>query len=165
MVQSDGAGIDRKEQPLVAQVLVQLVARHAGLARGSPCRPGLTSMMRVMRDRSSVMPPRTGVTWPFQRGAGAPGHHRHVLGVAEREQPRGLVGCLDERDRVGQDRRLGVLTMRVVLAQRGVGGDAVAQEVAGGRDHGVDWSWHRWSSGVLLAGLRQRGHAGKPWRR
>ena len=103
----------------------------------------LTSMMRVMRDRSSVMPPRTGVTWPSSEVPGAPRHHRHVRVVAQRQQPRRLVRGLDERDGVGQHRRLGVLAVRVVLAQRGVGGDALAQEVAGGGDHGVDGFGHR----------------------
>ena len=122
----------------------------------------LTSRMRVMRDRSSVMPPRTGVTWPSSEVPAPQAHHRHVRGVAERQQPRGLVGGLDERDRVGQHRRLGVLAVRVVLAQGGVGGDAVAQEVAGGGDHGIDGFGHRWTLRGLCAGLRQGGRGGKP---
>ena len=161
MVQSDGAGIDREEQALVAQVLVELVARDAGLH--AAVHVGLAYLddaghaRQVERDAAAH---RRHVA--FQRGAGAPGHHRHMLGVAQREQARRFVGRLDECHGIGQHRRLGVLAMRVVLAQRGVGGDAVAQEFAGGCDHGVDGFWHRWSSGVLLAGLRQRGHAGKP---
>ena len=61
---------------------------------------------------------------PLQRGAGAPRHHRHLLRVAQRQQARGFLGRFDERDRVRQHRRLGVLAVRVVLAQRRIGGDA-----------------------------------------
>ncbi len=74
----------------------------------------------------------------LQRGAGAPRHDGDVLGVAQRQQAGGFVRGFDERDRVGQDRRLGVLAVRVVVPQRRVGGDAVAQEVAGGGDDGLD---------------------------
>ena len=141
------AGIDREEQALVAQVLVELIARDAGL--DAAVHVGLADLddaghaRQVERDAAAH---RRHVA--FQRGAGAPGHHRHVRGVAQRQQPRGLVRGLDEGDRVGQHRRLGVLAVRVVLAQRGVGGDALAQEVAGGGDHGIDGFGHRGTSGV-----------------
>jgi hypothetical protein len=38
-----------------------------------------------------------------------------------------------------------------VLAQRGVGGDALAQELAGGGDHGVGGFGHRGTSGMAPA--------------
>ena len=71
--------------------------------------------------------------------------------VAQRQQMRGLVRGLDECDRVGQHRRLGVLAVRVVLAQRGVGGDALAQKLAGGGDHRIDGFRHVVSLGLMRA--------------
>ena len=57
-----GAGIDREEQALVAQMLVQLVAGDARL--DAAVHVGwLTSAPRHAR-QVELMPPRTGVTWP-----------------------------------------------------------------------------------------------------
>ena len=114
-----------------------------------------------MRDRSSVMPPRTGVTWPSSEVPAPQATTGTRVGVAERQEAGGFVGGLDERDGVGQDGRLGVLAVRMVLAQGGVGGDAVAQEVAGGGDHGIGGLGHRWTLRGLCAGLRQGGRGGK----
>ena len=77
------------------------------------------------------------------------------VGVAEGEDARDLGGRFDERDRVGQVRRLGVLAVRVVLAQGGVGGQALAQQVAGGGDDGFERGSHggRGSGTVLRGGL------------
>ena len=90
-----------------------------------------------MRERSSVMPPRTGVTWPSSEVPAPQGTTGTRLVLHSASRRRGLLGGFDEGDGVGQHRRLGVLAVRVVFAQRGVGGDALAQEVAGGGDHGV----------------------------
>ncbi len=62
--------------------------------------------------------------------------------MAQREQARGLLRGLDEGDGVGQDRRLGVLAVRVVFAQRGVGGDPLAQEIPGGVDDRIGFVCH-----------------------
>ena len=74
---------------------------------------------------------------------------RYPRRVAQRQQLCRLVRGLDERHGVGQHGGLGVLAVRVVLAQGGVGGDAFAQEVAGGGGHGLDWAGHcsglRWA--------------------
>ena len=111
------AGIDREEQPGVAQMRVQLLARDAGL--DAAVHVGLADVedarhaRQVERDAAAH---RGDVA--LQRGAGAPGHHRHVCGVAQRQQPGGFLGGFDEGDGVGQHRRLGVLAVRVVVAQR-----------------------------------------------
>jgi hypothetical protein len=55
--------------------------------------------------------------------------------MAEAEQAGGLVGGFDEGDGVGEVGRLGVLTVGVVLTERGVGSDAVAQKGACGVDY------------------------------
>ena len=88
------------------------------------------------------MPPRTGVTWPSSEVPAPNGDHRHAVLVAEREQPRRLVAALDEGDGVGHGVRLVVLAVAVLLAERGVDGDALAEEVAGLGDDGVDGSGH-----------------------
>jgi hypothetical protein len=49
---------------------------------------------------------------------------------------------------------MGVLAVRVVFSECGVGGDAVAEEVSGGGDHGVDGAGHR---GVLVGVVRGSG--------
>ena len=155
-----GAGIDREEQALVAQMLVELVAGDAGL--DAAVHVGLADLedaghaREVERDAAAD---RGDVA--LQRGAGAPGDHRHARVVAKCEQASGFVGGLDEGDGVGQHRRLGVLAVRMVLAQGGVGGDAVAQEVAGGGDHGIGGLGHRWTLRGLCARLRQGGRSGK----
>ena len=140
-------------------MLVELVARDAGL--DAAVHVGLADVedarhaRQVERDAAAH---RRHVA--FQRGAGAPGHHRHVRGVAQRQQLRRLVRGLDERHRVRHHRRLGVLAVRVVLAQAGVGGDALAQEVAGGGDHGIDGFGHR---GILGRCVLAIGPAGADW--
>ena len=93
---------------------------------------------------------------PLQRGAGAVRHHRHAMRVAQAEQARGLLGGLDEGDGVGQHRRLGVLAVAVVLAQGGIGGQALAQEGAGGGDHGFGGCVH----GVSFRRAAARGSLG-----
>ena len=67
----------------------------------------------------------------LERGAGAERHDGDVVGVAEGEQATGFLAGLDEGHGVGHGGRLGVLTMAVLLAQGGIGGDALAQELAG----------------------------------
>ena len=84
----------------------------------------------------------------LQRGAGTPRHHWHMRGVTQCQQARSFLGRLDECHGVRQHRRLGILAVRVMLAQRGVGGDALAQEVTGGGDHGIGGFRH---GGVTLA--------------
>jgi len=58
----------------------------------------------------------------------------------------GLGAGFDEGDGVGQDAGVGVLAVAVLLAQCGIGGDAVAQEVTGLGDDGVDGAGH---AGIL----------------
>ena len=70
------------------------------------------------------MPPRTGVTCPSSEVPAPQGTTGTPCGVAQRQQACGFLRGFDEGDRVGQHRRLGVLAVRVVLAQAGVGGDA-----------------------------------------
>ena len=64
----------------------------------------------------------------FQRGARAPGDDGHVGGVAQADEAGGFLGGFDEGHGVRQVWRLGVLAVRVVVAQGGVGGDAIAEE-------------------------------------
>ena len=137
---------------------VQLLPRHAGLDAAIHVRladvEDAGHPRQVERDAAAH---RRDVA--LQRRAGAPGHDGHALGVAQRQQAAGLVGGFDERDGVGQDRRLGVLAVRVVVAQRGVGGDAVAEEITGGGDNGFDGHGRSpvadlaqdWTRGVVLA--------------
>ena len=85
----------------------------------------------------------------FERRAGAEGDDGDAVLVAESEDAGGLLAALDERDGVGQDGGLHVLAVAVLLAQRVVGGNPLAEEVAGLGDDGVDLSGHR---RVLKAG-------------
>ncbi len=136
---------------------VQLVARDAGL--DAAVHVGLADVedavhaRQVERDAAAH---RGDVA--LERGAGAPGHDGDVFGVAERQQAAGFVGGFDEGDGVGQHRRLGVLAVRVVVAQRRVGGDAIAEEVAAAAmraSTGMD--------GFLVAGCRRIGPGAASW--
>ncbi len=64
------------------------------------------------------MPPRTGVTWPSSEVPAPHGTTGTRSRMAQRQQSRDFLGGFDERHRIGQHRRLGVLAVRVVLAQR-----------------------------------------------
>jgi hypothetical protein len=112
-----------------------------------PCHPSLDAAVHVrLADVEHPVHPRQvqgdAATdrghVALQRGSGTPGHHRDASGVAQRHQPAGFLGGFDERDGIRQDRWLAVLAVRVVIAQAGVGGDAVAEKVSCGGDDGFD---------------------------
>ena len=124
-----------------------------------------------MCDRSSVMPPRTGVTCP---SSDVPAPHATTgtcALVTQRQQARRFLRRFDERHRVRQHRRLGVLAVRMVVAQRRIGGDALAHESAGGVDHGFDRAGHgRAFDGLVRWPVRldpgcRAGKRGRPRRR
>ena len=101
-----------------------------------------------MRDRSSVIPPRTGVTWPSSEVPAPKGTTGTPCWWQRARRRAASSPRLDERDGVRQDVRLRVLAVAVLLAERVVGGDPLAEEVAGVGDDGVDGSGH---GGVLKA--------------
>ena len=131
-----GAGIDREEQPGIAQMGVQLLSRNAGL--DAAIHVGLADVDDAGHTRQVEGDPAAHRSdMAFERGAGTPRHHWHTLRVAESQEPGRLVGGLEERDRVGQDRWLGILAMRMMVPQRRVRGDAIGKERAGGLDDGL----------------------------
>ena len=73
-----GAGIDRKKQAAVAQMLVERLARHAGLDDAIEVlgvhREHAVHVAEVEADAAAWR-----VDLAFQRGAGAEGHHRHAV--------------------------------------------------------------------------------------
>ncbi len=104
------AGIDREEQALVAQMLVQELAGDAGL--DAAIHVGLVDLEdpgHARKVEADAAAHRRDMA--LERGAGAERHHRHAGRVAEGEQPRGFLGVLDEGDGVGQGARLRVLAM------------------------------------------------------
>ena len=139
---ADGAGrgawIDREEQAQITQMLFSCFPRDAGL--DAAIHVGLADLedaghpRQVQRDAAAH---RRDMA--LERGAGAQGHHRNMRAAWHSASNRAASSeRFDERDRIRHDRRLGVLAVRVVLAQRGIGGDAIAEEVPGGGDDGCD---------------------------
>ena len=153
-----GAGIDREEQPQVTEMGVQLLPRYAGFDAAIHIRLADIDDPRharqVERDAAA-----DGGHVAFQGGAGAPGHHRDMVGVAQGQHAGGLFRGFDKRDSVRQHRGLGVLAVAVVFAQGRVGGQALSQEGAGGFDDGFDG--HACSPGLLGEGLAWWWGAGK----
>ncbi len=134
---ADGAGggarIDGEEQAQITQMGVELVARDAGL--DAAVHVGLTDLQHFGHARQverNAAPHRGDMT--FERGAAAPWHDRNPRCMAKCQEPGNFLRGLGERDRVRQHRRLGVLAMRMMLAQGGVRGDPIAQKSAGGVD-------------------------------
>ena len=60
-----------------------------------------------MRERSRLMPPRTGVTWPSSEVPAPNGTTGHAVLVAEAEQAGRLLAALEEGDGVGHDAAAG----------------------------------------------------------
>ena len=100
-----GAGVDREEQAGVAQMLVQLLARHPGLDRAVEVLgrdPGHPVHLRQV-DGDAAAQRRDAA---FQRGAGAVGHDRHLVRGADPQHRRHLLGRVREGDRVGRHGRV-----------------------------------------------------------
>ena len=116
---------------------IQLLPRHAGLDAAVHVRLAHVQHRGHARQVDGDAAADRGDV-AFERRAGAPGHHGDAFGVAEGEQAGNFLGGFDERHGVGHRRGLRVLAVRVVIAQRRVGGDALAQEGAGGFDDGGD---------------------------
>ena len=78
----------------------------------------LTSRIRFIAARSMETPPSSGVDVALERGAGAVGDHRQMVGAADLDDPADLVGRAGEGDRVGRGARMMGLVLAVALADR-----------------------------------------------
>ena len=121
-----GAGIDREEQARVAQMIVELLARDAGLDHavevGLVHGEDAVHARQIERDAAERR-----VDVAFERGAGAERDHRHAGLGAELHDVGDLGFGLGEQDGVGRlalepGERVGVL-----LAQRLAQREAVAE--------------------------------------
>ena len=134
---SVGAGIEREEQALVAQMLVELLARDAGLDHA-------VEVLRIHRqhavhvakiDRHAAM---GRIDMALERRAGAEGNDRHAVRGADAHDVLHVIGRLREHHCVGRlardpGRRIGV------LLAHGLRGDEPVAELRGQRgDDGLD---------------------------
>ena len=138
---TDAAGIDGKEQSLVAQMLVQLLARdarlHPAIHVGGVHRHDRRHLAHVDADAAAH-----GRHMTLKRRAGAERDGRYAIRMAQAQQPRDLRARVDECHRVGLHGRLCVLAMAMLLTYRGTGGDAVAQKRRGLGQYGPDGGLH-----------------------
>ncbi len=121
-----GAGIDRKEQPLVAQLLVQQLAGDAGLDDAVEIF-GMHGEQPVHVARVDADAAGGRVHLALQRGAGAVGDHRHLSRGADAHHVLDIRGLLHEHHAVRrlpwQPRR----RLRVLVAHRLRGDKAIAE--------------------------------------
>ena len=124
-----GARIDRKEQPGVAQMLVQLLAGHPGLDRGveilgadphDPVHLGHVDGDAAGQRRDLAL----------ERGAGAKGDDRRLVRGAELDDRRDLVGGVREGDRIGRVRGMIGFVPAVLGADRRRDRKPLAQKLA-----------------------------------
>jgi len=135
------AGVHGEEQALVAQMGVQGLAGHAGF--DPAVHVGGVDLQHAGHARQvEADAAADGGDVPLQAGAGAERHDGDAVLVAQGQDARCLLRPLDERHGVRQHAGLGVLPVRVLLAQGGVGGDAVAEDAAGLGDDGVNGACH-----------------------
>ena len=118
--EASAPGIDREEQPGVAQVFVELLARDARLDRGVEIfgvDPQHAVHLRQI-DADAALQCRD---MALQRGAGAEGDHRRLVLRAEPDDRRDFLGALREGHRVGGVRLMIGLVLAVLLADRSRG--------------------------------------------
>ena len=123
-----GAGIDREEQPGVAQMRVELLAGDPGLDRGVEIlgmhRHDLAHLRQVERDATGDRGDMA-----FERGAGAERHHRHAMLGAELDDTGDLLRRAHEGHRLRRLHRMVRLAAAMLLAQRRRGREPIAQEL------------------------------------
>ena len=94
-----GAGIDREEQALVAQMLVERLAGDAGLDHAVEIlgidREHAVHVAQVDADAAARR-----IDLPLQRGSGAEGDHRHAVRGADAHHVLDVRGLLREHHRV-----------------------------------------------------------------
>ena len=123
------ARVHGEEHALVAQMLIQLLAGHAGFDQAVHILGvDLQDAGHAREIEADPLPYR--VHMPFEGGARAERHHRHVMAVAEGEKLRDLLRRLHEGDGVGQGGGGAVLAAAVLLAHRRVGGQALPEQAA-----------------------------------
>ena len=132
-----GAGVDREEQAGVAQIVVELLARDAGLDRAVEVlgvdREHPVHARHVERDAAARR-----VDMAFERGAGAEGDDRHAMLGADPHDLLHLLGRLGEDHGVGRLRRDVGGGVRVLLADRLAGLEALAETLLQDAEHGGD---------------------------
>ena len=145
-----GAGIDREEEAGVAEMLVELLARDAGLHGDVEILDADAQHLVHLRevDADAAVERRH---MALERGAGAEGNHRHLVLGAELDDLGDFLGRLDKYHAVRRHRRVEGLVLAVLLQDRGRGREPLAEALAQRVDHGAI------GRGTVDGGGRQHG--------
>ena len=162
------AGINREEQPLGAQKIIQGLARDTGFNQAihilSVQFQHRRHLRQIERDAAAHR-----VDMAFKRCAGPEGHHRHAMLMAQHHDAAYFIRGLHKGDRIGQRWRRGILTPAMLFAHGLGGAEPFTQEAAdAGNDlcygggagiHGVSSCRRRKAGGGLHPFCRLRGGA------
>ncbi len=132
-----GAGIERKEQALIAQILVELLARHARFDHAVEVL-GVHFDHPVHVAEIDRYAPIGRVDVAFKRGSGAEGNDRHPMRRANPDDVLHVLGGLRKHHRVRRLVRDPGRGVGVLFAHRLRGDEPVAEFLRQRAYHGLD---------------------------
>ena len=132
-----GARIDREKQAGIAQIFVELLARHAGLDAAVQVL-GVDLQHRVHARQVDAQAAVERRDMAFERCAGAEGDDRHPVFGADLDRLSDLLGRFGVEHGVRRHDRVMVLALAVLLAHRFGGRQPVAETLPEHADRLVD---------------------------